>query len=341
MENSEEYQMILICFGTRPEYIKIKPILQEFNKNKFNNYKILFTGQHQDLISLNNLDVDYRLEIKSGSNRLDSIFCSLLNNENIFEKITHVLVQGDTASASALALAAFHRNIKIIHLEAGLRTHDINNPYPEEFYRRMISSMSSINFCVSDINRAWLEQEKCPGINYVVGNTVLDNLKNILTFYENKILITLHRRENHDIMDKWFLELEKLANQYCDYEFLLPIHPNPNVLKHVHLLKKVQVIEPLPHLDLLNYMSKCKLLITDSGGLQEESSFLKKKSIVCRKTTERVEGLNTFSFLCKEPNELEELFSELLTSYKIDDICPYGNGNSSEAIYDIIKQYIY
>lgn len=332
--------MILICFGTRPEYIKIKPILEQFNKNNFNKYKILFTGQHQDLISLNNLNVDYKLEIKSGSNRLDSIFCSLLNNENIFQNITHVLVQGDTASAASLALAAFHRNVKVIHLEAGLRTHDIQNPYPEEFYRRMISNMSSINFCVSQINKNWLDNEKCPGINYVVGNTVLDNLKNIPIFYENKILITLHRRENHEIMESWFIELERLANQYCDHEFLLPIHPNPNVLKHAHLLKKVQVIEPLPHADLINYMSKCKLLITDSGGLQEESSFLKKKSIVCRKVTERVEGLNTFSFLCKHPQELSEMFYEVLTSYKINDKCPYGDGSTSKKIFQILNRII-
>ena len=269
--------MLLICFGTRPEYIKIKPILDEFIKVGFNNYKILFTGQHKDLISLNNLNVDYTLEIDNGPNRLDSIFCSLLNKEHIFENITHVLVQGDTASAAALALASFHRNIKVVHLEAGLRTHDINNPYPEEFYRRMISNMSSINFCVSDINKNWIEQERCAGTNYVVGNTVLDNLNNIETSYENKILITLHRRENHDIMSQWFEEIEKLANQYQEHEFLLPIHPNPNVLKHAKLLNKVRIIEPMPHPELVKYMSKCKLLITDSGGLQEESSFLKKK----------------------------------------------------------------
>lgn len=328
--------MLLICFGTRPEYIKIKPILEEFDKINFKNYKIVFTGQHKDLISLNNVIVDYTLEIESGPNRLDSIFCSLLNKEHIFENITHVLVQGDTASAAALALSSFHRNIKIIHLEAGLRTHDINNPYPEEFYRRMISNMSNINFCVSDINKNWLEQEKCPGINYVVGNTVLDNLKDTETCYENKILITLHRRENHEIMEQWFKEIENLANMYENYEFVLPIHPNPNVLKYVKILNRVKVVNPMPHTELVDYMSKCKLLITDSGGLQEESSFLKKKSIVCRKATERVEGLNTFSFLCRNPSELKDIFSKLLTDYEINDICPYGDGNSSQKICKVL-----
>jgi UDP-N-acetylglucosamine 2-epimerase (non-hydrolysing) len=332
--------MILICFGTRPEYIKIKPILQEFKKNNFINFKILFTGQHEDLVSLEDLIIDYKLSIENGTNRLDSIFCSLLNKEQIFDGITHVLVQGDTASAAALALAAFHRKIDVVHLEAGLRTHDIANPYPEEFYRRMISNMSSINFCVSEINREWLEKEKCPGINYVVGNTVLDNLNSLETRYENKILITLHRRENQEIMDLWFSNLEKLATKYKDHEFLLPTHPNPNVMKHISILKKVKVINALEHKEIIRYMSSCKLLITDSGGLQEESSFLKKKSIVCRKVTERVEGLNTFSFLCKDPSELEELFENLLTNYKINDTCPYGDGKSSEKIYGIINKII-
>lgn len=330
----------MIAFGTRPEYIKFKPIIEIFKKKNFNKFKIVFTGQHKDLLSLSDVKIDHKLVIQDGANRLDSIFVSLLNKEDIFEDITHVMVQGDTATAYAIALSSFHRNIPVIHLEAGLRTYDIQNPYPEEYYRRCISNLSSINLCVSEINKQNLINEKTPGNIHVVGNTVLDNIKNVPYFYENKILITLHRRENHQIMDKWFKEISKIAELYKDYKFLLPIHPNPNVLKHRHLLKNINVVEPMEHVDLINYMSKCKLLITDSGGLQEESSFLKKKSIVCRKETERKEGLETFSFLCKEPEQLEEMFSELLTNYKINDKCPYGDGNSSEKIYDIIKQII-
>lgn len=329
--------MILICFGTRPEFIKIKPILDVFEKYNFNKFKIVFTGQHKDLLNITNLKIDYYLHIDDGANRLDSIFCSLLNNNQIFDNIKYTLVQGDTASAAAIALASFHRNIQVIHLEAGLRTYDIYNPYPEEFYRRMISNMSSINLCVSSFNDQFLIDEKCPGKNYVVGNTVLDNIKNIKISYENKILITLHRRENHEIMDKWFIEIEKLAKKHSEYEFLLPIHPNPNVLKHMHLLNIVKVVEPLQHGDLIDYMSKVKLLITDSGGLQEESSFLKKKSIVCRKATERIEGLDTFSFLCYEPENLNKIFHEVLNNFEINDKCPYGDGTASEKIFQILK----
>lgn len=332
--------MLIIAFGTRPEYIKFKPIIEIFKKNKFDKFKIVFTGQHKDLLSLADIKIDNKLVIEDGSNRLDSIFVSILNKEEIFKDASHVMVQGDTATAYAIALSAFHRNIPVIHLEAGLRTYDIDNPYPEEYYRRCISNLASINLCVSELNRENLLSEKVPGKIHVVGNTVLDNIKYVPYLYENKILITLHRRENHAIMDKWFFEIEKLAMNYRDYKFLLPIHPNPNVLKHRHILKHVEVVEPMEHSDLVNYMSKCKLLITDSGGLQEESSYLMKRSIVCRKETERKEGLNTFSFLCKEPFELEEMFYELLTNYKINDKCPYGDGNSAEKIYQIIKGII-
>lgn len=332
--------MILIAFGTRPEYIKFKPILDIFRKKEFKKYKILFTGQHENLVSIPELKIDNSLEILSGENRLDSIFVSVLNKNYIFNDITHVIVQGDTATAYAVALAAFHRNISVIHLEAGLRTYDIKNPYPEEYYRRCISNLASINLCVSKIGKNNLETEKVPGDIFVVGNTVLDNLVGMKTEYENKILVTLHRRENHSIIDKWFEEIENIANRNKDYEFLLPIHPNPNVQKFKSLLKTVKVIEPLEHKELLSYLSKCKLLITDSGGLQEESSFFGKKSIVCRKETERKEGLGTFSFLCKEPKRLEKLFSQLLTNYQISDNCPYGNGKSAEIIYEIVRKVV-
>lgn len=330
--------MILMVFGTRPEYIKIKPVLDVFKKNNFNKYKILFTGQHESLLS--NINFDYRLNIENKGNRLDSIFISILGNDTYFDGVTHVLVQGDTATAYAVALAAFHRKIPVIHLEAGLRTYDIENPYPEEYYRRCISNLAAINLCVSDIGKQNLIQEKVSGINYVVGNTVLDNLTGIKTEYNDKVLVTLHRRENHDTISEWFIELEKLAEQYEWYEFLLPIHPNPNVKKYANLLNKVKVVEPLEHSELLKYLAKCATVITDSGGLQEESSFLKKKSIVCRKFTERAEGLNIFSFLCETPNNLKHVFDTVIQNKEINEPCPYGDGYSSRKIYDIIKTIV-
>lgn len=327
--------MILIAFGTRPEWIKIKPLLEVFKKNNFYNYKLLFTGQHEQLI--NDLIFDYKIQIEDGANRLDSIFSSILNKDNIFYGTKYTLVQGDTASAYAVALASFHRQIPVIHLEAGLRTYDVENPYPEEFYRRCISNLAKINFCVSRLSENNLLSEKVPGKICVVGNTVLDNLKNIQTKYDNKILVTLHRRENHNIIEEWFKEVEKVSLEYPEYEFLLPIHPNPNVRKHSNLLNNVKVVEPLQHEELIEYMSNCSFIITDSGGLQEESSFLKKKSIVCRKTTERQEGLNTFSYLCEAPSYLKKLVESVIIDKEINLECPYGDGFSSEKIYQELK----
>ena len=330
--------MLGIAFGTRPEWLKIKPLVEQLKLNNIE-YKIIFTGQHDSLIERDRY-FDRKIRIVNGKNRLDSVFCSILNTDEIFEQITSVIVQGDTASAFAVALAAFHRKIKVIHLEAGLRSFDIENPYPEEFYRKAISALANINFCVSEVGETNLKDEKVSGEIYTVGNTVLDNIPNLEIEYGNKILVTMHRRENHDMMKEWFHSLEKLAEQNKNLEFILPIHPNPNVKKHKKILKNVKVVDPLSHKELLDIISKCLFVITDSGGLQEESSFLKKKSIVCRKTTERVEGLETFSFLCESPKNLEVLFNNLLKNYYIDLPCPYGDGKSSIKIVEILKKVL-
>jgi len=325
--------MLLICYGTRPEYIKMLPIIENCKGQL--KYKTLFTGQHQDLVKTPS---DLNLKISKGKNRLDAIVSSVMDSID-FEKegITSVMVQGDTTTALAVALSAFHNKVSVIHLEAGLRTLDYLNPYPEEMNRQLIARISKLNLCPTNHAAKQLAEERVQGMVYTVGNSVLDNLRNVETSYENKILVTLHRRENHDIMKDWFTSLEKLANKHKDYEFLLPIHPNPDVKKHKSILKKVQVIEPLSHDDLINYMRKCKLIITDSGGLQEESSFLKKRSIVCRKTTERVEGQGTFSVLCEEPKDLDRLFKDMIEDYIIDLPCPYGDGTTGERVVDILK----
>ena len=152
--------MILICYGTRPEHIKIKPLMDEMKSENLA-FKTLFTGQHTDLVKSN---FDFILSIKEGNNRLDSVVSSCMDlDEKIFEGVTHILVQGDTVSAYSLALAAFHRGIKIIHLEAGLRTYDFQNPYPEEAYRQCISRISDINLCPTDNNKNNLEKENING----------------------------------------------------------------------------------------------------------------------------------------------------------------------------------
>lgn len=328
--------MILICFGTRPEWIKIKPLIDKIKNNV--PYKLLYIKQHNDLIDGLTDDYSYiSIEIKNSINRLDSIVFSILQNiDEAFANITHTLVQGDTTSAFAVALASFHRNIPIIHLEAGLRSWNNQNPYPEEFNRISISNMAKIHLCPTKLNYKNITNNHS-GKAYIVGNTVLDNLKNIKPTISNKILITLHRRENLNIIREWFKAIEELAKDRKDLEFIFPMHPNEQIQKYKNIFKHVKIIKPLSHEECIKMISECGLLITDSGGLQEESAFLKKKSIVCRKTTERQEGEGVFSTLCKNPTKLKDIFNNI-TIEMINRKCPYGDGNASDKILKILER---
>jgi len=332
--------MILITYGTRPEFIKVKPVIDIFNKKRIP-FKTLFTGQHKDLVS-NNANYNFNM-LDICSNRLDNIIhnCSNLPND-WFTGITHILVQGDTTSALGLALTAFHRKIKVIHLEAGLRTYNLGNPYPEELNRQLISKLSNINLCPTDANKQNLIKENVTGDIHVVGNTGLDNLKKYKKHceYKNIILITLHRRENHDKISKWFKIINKLSIKYSNYRFILPIHPNPNVQKHKNILTNVDIINPLSHKELVEILIKTSLVITDSGGLQEECSFFNKKCLVCRETTERSESLNKTSFLIKTPTNLLKEFDLHIDNTYVNEKCPFGNGNSSIKIYNILKEIL-
>ncbi len=330
--------MILICYGTRPEHIKISPLLEEMSG--VIPYKTLFTGQHMDLVK--DINFDYSLTIGYGINRLDTVVQSCLNlDKSIFQDVTHILVQGDTVSAYSLALTAFHRGIKIIHLEAGLRTYDFENPYPEEAYRQCISRISDINLCPTQNNLNNLQGEKINGESVVVGNTVLDNLLGVKTKYNDKVLVTMHRRENHHNMDEWFKAINQLAIDNPELKFEIPLHPNPNVKKHKDLLTNVNVVSPFDYDTMIKEISECRFLISDSGGIQEESSFLNKKVIVCRKITERPESVGKHSFMCGEPKDLKGLFYSLRDNYKVDLECPYGDGRSSKRIVNYLKEKIY
>ncbi len=331
--------MILFCYGTRPEFIKIKPLIDKFIENSIK-FKTLFTGQHLDIID-KKYKPDYKIKIPNLNNRLDSILSSGINlKDEFFNGIDYVLIQGDTTSALSMSLFSFHRKIKTIYLEAGLRTYDFENPFPEEMNRQLISRISDINLCPTKLNKNNLENENVKGKNFVVGNTVLDNLVKYKDKceYGNKVLITLHRRENHKNIEKWFEVLSDIAKNNSDLEFILPIHPNPNVKKYKNLLKNVKVIEPLNHEKLLELLIKCKFVITDSGGIQEECSFLNKKVIVCRKITERPESIGIHSFMCDDPDKLYNLVDEIKKDFEVNKDCPYGNGNSSERILEIFKK---
>jgi len=322
--------MILICFGTRPEWLKIKPLLPHLD------CKLLFTGQHEDLVR--EVNFDYTPSYKSTSNnRLDDVIAGCLGSFPDDPDIDSVLVQGDTASAFGCALAAFNRGLRVIHLEAGLRSYDLDNPYPEEGYRQMISRIATVHLCPTELAKSRLESEGCIGKVEVVGNTVLDNIvdykDNIV--YGNKVLVTLHRRENHDMIAEWFEELDRLARKNADIDFILPIHPNPNVQKHKHLLKSVTVVDPLNHSDLIELLRTCLCTITDSGGIQEEATFLNKKSIVCRKVTERPEAVNHL-YMCPSPKDLISIFNTVANDPIINERCPYGDGKSADRIKELL-----
>ena len=325
--------MFLICFGTRPEYIKVKSLIVNLP-----NVKTCFTGQHFDL--LNNIKVDIALNIhEMNSNRLNNIIINILSNTTIFQDIKYVIVQGDTTSALSIALSAFNNKIKVIHLEAGLRTYNIEDPYPEELNRQLISRISYIHLCPTELNKQNLLKEGIKDNIYVTGNTGLDNIDKTNVSYGNTIIITLHRRDNHHNMDKWFKIIDKLADNHPELEFVLAIHPNPNVQKHRYILNKVTVIEPICHSEMIKLIKECKFIISDSGGLQEEASFINKRIIICRNFTERPEVLDTtHGILCETPDKLYEIFDNVNLNYIIDKPCPFGNGESYKNIVNILQE---
>jgi UDP-N-acetylglucosamine 2-epimerase (non-hydrolysing) len=338
---------LIIVFGTRPEYLKIKPLVEELSARNLEFYT-LFTSQHKDIVP-QDFPVSVTLpEPIGGSNRLNTLLGNtIFNISEVLSKnpqIEYLLVQGDTTSALAGALAAMNSKVKIIHLEAGLRTHDFENPYPEEYNRQLISKLTHIHLCPTSMNKNNLTEEGVTGLLEIVGNTILDTLVQYLPDieYNNQILVTLHRRENHDKIDQWFREINRLAKIYDDYEFILPLHPNPNVQKHKDILTNVNVVPPMEHQEFLKHLVKCRMVISDSGGIQEECSFFKKKVIVCRKITERPESVGTTSIMCAEPEKLVSLFT--LNNYETNmtkHTCPYGDGTSAKQIVDIFEREIY
>lgn len=329
---------ILIVYGTRPEYIKVKPLIESFTKHGIP-FKTLFTGQHKDIV---NDDADIVIDMSDKcENRLNSILINCLELNHL-DEFSHILVQGDTTTVLGLAMNAMNKGIKIIHLEAGLRTYDFKNPFPEEYNRQLVSRIADIHLCPTTKNISNLENEYVGGIKFLSGNTVLDNLINLKDKceYTNKVLVTLHRRENHDNIEGWFAEINQLAKSHPELEFVLPIHPNPNVKKHAKILSNVNVIEPLKHSELLDLLITTRLVITDSGGLQEECSFFNKKCIVCRKITERPESVGTTSFLVDTPDDLTNEFNKHVDDYVVNFDCPYGDGKSADRITEFLKRKI-
>lgn len=327
---------ILAIYGTRPEFLKVKPVINA-SKGKI---KSCFIKQHTDIINFGKSDFSIEID-QTCKNRLNNIFSQIfIKAENIICDFDAVLIQGDTATVAASALVAYHLKKKIIYLESGLRTYDLENPYPEEGYRQMVSRIADINLCPTKLSAKNLKKEKTNGSIYVVGNTGLDNLiefKN-KTCYGDKVLITLHRNENLSILKEWFAVIDEFAKNNTNIKFIFPVHPNPYILEQSKTLKYIQTISALQHDELINILKDCRFIITDSGGIQEEGSFLNKKIIACRKTTERPEGINSgHIMLCESPSKFNEIADIVKSSYIIQSKCPYGNGKSSSKILKLLN----
>ena len=347
--------MILVAYGTRPEIIKLFPIINELKAQRLS-FKTLFTGQQMDLYE----DVQDLVprpyfsfsESFSGENKHNTLGMSFakiceaaerLFNEHRFDII---IVQGDTTTAWALAQMAFYNEIKVAHVEAGLRTFDLENPYPEELNRTLITQVAYLNFAPTKQAYDNLINSGAKNV-HLVGNTIVDAVnyfKTSLGLHEeksNKVMVTLHRRENHKIMGRLFNELQTIAIDNPELEFILPIHPNPNVQKHRSKLKarNIQVIPPIGYPEMLKLISQALFIISDSGGIQEEATCFNKKIIVVREKTERPETIEIGLGQLAGKNIQNFIgWAKILSPSVISS--PYGDGKTAKKIVRILVKYL-
>ena len=341
---------ILFVLGTRPEAIKILPILWQL-KNINISYELLNTNQHKEILDSflyeEKVNVDYCLNIdNSYSTMLEKKIDMLNQMNNILDKSRYscIIIQGDTLSALVGAEYGFLNNIPVYHIEAGMRTYDIFNPYPEESFRRMISAMSTKHFTPSLDEYNNLIRE---GINkdyiYNVGNTIVDyhKIKNHGKPKEKKqILVTIHRRENLIHLDNIFSQILMLAKLYKEYNWIFPVHPNPILAKYVskylNNIDNFTIREPLSVNDFYKELLSSKIIISDSGGVHEECILNSKKLLVVRKCTERKVDHDYIEQVNPEESFIEK-FNLLLSRQSMgNDKNYYGDGNAAKKIVDII-----
>lgn len=364
-------QPICIILGTRPEAIKLAPVIQEFRRSQaFHTYTIL-TGQHREMVEqvmqLFDLQADRDLEIMQAKQTLSDITCrSLRGLEAIFAEIKPrlAIVQGDTTTAFAAALAAFYQKIPLGHVEAGLRTDDLFNPYPEEANRRLISQLAQLNFAPTPLAMENLRNSGVVGDIHLTGNTVIDALLKVAERQPpcdveglewgkyRTLLATVHRRENWgeplQNIGQGFLQI---LEQFPDTALLLPLHRNPIVRDPLKGMlgqhPRVFLTEPLDYAQLVGAIARCELLLTDSGGLQEEAPSLGKPVLVLRDTTERPEAVQagTAQLVGTNPAKIVETASRLLSdsdayAAMANAINPFGDGRASERILGLVKDYL-
>ena len=380
---------VMLVFGTRPEAIKMCPLVKEFQKhNDAFQTIVCVTGQHREMLDqvLNIFEVkpDYDLNImKQGQDLYDVTARVLTGMRDVFKecKPDVVLVHGDTTTSTAAALAAFYQQIPVGHVEAGLRTHNIYSPWPEEMNRQITGRIATYNFSPTPLSESNLKAEKAQGNIYVTGNTVIDALHMVVNKLKNDetlakeqkeilkqagydinrladgkklVLITGHRREN---FGEGFIHMvtaiKDLKNKYPDVDFVYPMHLNPNVRKPIHEvfgedltnLGNMFFIEPLQYLEFVYLMEKATIVLTDSGGIQEEAPGLGKPVLVMRDTTERPEALasGTVHLVGTDYQKIMDEVSTLLEDEQAYEkmskaVNPYGDGKACERIVEILKK---
>lgn len=381
-------KIIMLVFGTRPEAIKMCPLVKEFQKH-IGDFKtiVCVTGQHREMLdqvlSIFDVKPDFDLNImKQGQDLYDVTARILTGMRDVLKecKPDVVLVHGDTTTSTAAALAAFYQQIPVGHVEAGLRTHDIYSPWPEEMNRQITGRIATYNFSPTPLSEKNLLQEKAHGKVYVTGNTVIDALHMVVdklskdeklaieqseilwkAGYDIKrlengkklVLITGHRREN---FGEGFIHMvtaiRDLKNKYPNVDFVYPMHLNPNVRKPIHEvfgedlsnLGNMFFIEPLQYLEFVYLMSKSNIVLTDSGGIQEEAPGLGKPVLVMRDTTERPEALasGTVHLIGTDYNKIVNEVSTLLEDTEAYNkmskaVNPYGDGKACSRIVRILN----
>ena len=365
---TQKEKKVLVVFGTRPEAIKMCPLVKELQRRIGIKTLVAVTGQHRSMLDqvlkAFNVTPDYDLSIMKDKQTLFDITINVLKGiKLVLEKTMPdiVLVHGDTSTTFATALAAFYLQIPVGHVEAGLRTYNIYSPYPEEFNRNVVGVISSLNFAPTEVAKSNLLQEgKEKNSIWITGNTAIDALKTtVRDDYSHPelswcsgsklILITAHRRENlGKPMEQMFKAIKRVLDEHDDVKAIYPIHMNPMIRKMAKRIfdsdDHIHIIEPLDVLDFHNFMKASYLILTDSGGIQEEAPSLGKPVLVMRDTTERPEGIKagTLKLVGTDESIIYENFSMLLDNedeYKKMSQAsnPYGDGHACERIADILE----
>ena len=369
MKELKKMKKVMLVFGTRPEAIKMCPLVNELKSRNSINTIVCVTGQHRQMLDqvldVFNVKPDYDLSIMKDRQTLFDVTISILENiKRVLEKERPdvVLVHGDTSTTFAAALACFYLQIPVGHVEAGLRTYNIYSPYPEEFNRQAVSIISRFNFAPTELSKQNLLKEgKDSDTIFVTGNTAIDALKTtVRQDYSHPeldwakgsrlIMITAHRRENlGEPMKHMFRAIKKVMDEHPDVKAIYPIHMNPVVREIANSIlgddDRIHIIEPMEVWDFHNFLNASYMILTDSGGIQEEAPALGKPVLVMRDTTERPEGIEagTLKLVGTQEQTIYNNFKLLLDNNEEYEKMskasnPYGDGLASKRIADILEQ---